>query len=124
MNRQERRLVEKQHKKANLPCDECKGQCCVYPAMSQKEFDAIKLKYSLNPESDVSDFGNGEMIVVGMPNTGVCPWLKDGRCSVYELRPMSCRDYGIVPSLPCQYLYPKKAEKQIENFINKIRIIK
>lgn len=32
-----------------------------------------------------------------------CSLLKDGRCSVYPVRPMICRLWGVVESLPCHY---------------------
>lgn len=32
-----------------------------------------------------------------------CNMLVDGRCSVYELRPMICRAWGVVEGMPCPY---------------------
>jgi Fe-S-cluster containining protein len=52
--------------------------------------------------------------VIAKPE-GVCPYLVEGKCSIYAIRPKVCRDYGNVPALPCEYLYPKEAEaKQLE----------
>ena len=36
-------------------------------------------------------------------NPGVCPALVDNRCSVYEARPLICRLWGAVQSMPCPY---------------------
>jgi Fe-S-cluster containining protein len=32
---------------------------------------------------------------------GICPYLEDERCSVYEVRPLICRLWGVVDSMPC-----------------------
>lgn len=32
-----------------------------------------------------------------------CPALQDGRCEVYEVRPMVCRLYGAVEGMRCPY---------------------
>jgi Fe-S-cluster containining protein len=34
---------------------------------------------------------------------GGCGWLKDGRCTVYAVRPLVCRVYGTVPALRCPH---------------------
>jgi Fe-S-cluster containining protein len=53
---------------------------------------------------------------------GTCPYLKDGGCSVYPLRPKVCRDYGIVPDLPCEYLYPELARIKQEERMSKAKM--
>jgi hypothetical protein len=32
-----------------------------------------------------------------------CPALKDGRCSVYDVRPTLCRLWGVVEDMPCPW---------------------
>jgi Fe-S-cluster containining protein len=32
-----------------------------------------------------------------------CPALRDGRCSVYEIRPTICRLWGATESMPCPH---------------------
>lgn len=32
-----------------------------------------------------------------------CPYLQDNRCSIYPVRPMSCRLQGNTSLLPCKY---------------------
>ena len=36
-------------------------------------------------------------------NKNKCPYLKNDRCSIYEVRPIVCRFQGVVPDLPCKY---------------------
>lgn len=31
----------------------------------------------------------------------VCPYLKEGRCSIYSVRPMICKLWGVVESMKC-----------------------
>jgi Fe-S-cluster containining protein len=103
-----------------LPCTECRGQCCTYPAFSEQEFRVVKLSYGVPEGTTVMPIKitkyydlalEGAQAVVLSLEDGTCPYLKDGRCSIYASRPKTCRDYGNVPKLPCQYLYPEKAAK-------------
>jgi Fe-S-cluster containining protein len=55
---------------------------------------------------------NGQIAVMAYLPNGNCPYLKEGKCSIYYLRPKVCRDYGVVEDLPCMYLYPDKAEQK------------
>ena len=32
-----------------------------------------------------------------------CPLLRHGACAIYRWRPMVCRLWGVVPSLPCMH---------------------
>ena len=32
-----------------------------------------------------------------------CPFLKNDRCSIYQVRPIVCRLQGNIPDLPCRY---------------------
>lgn len=90
-----------------LPCDECKGKCCTFPTFSRKEFDIVKAKYGVPFFAKVADLGTA---VVLQDN---CPYLQAGKCSIYEDRPRGCKDYGVVPQLPCMFLYPKEAVMQV-----------
>lgn len=70
---------------AQLPVMECKGlcqECCGPIAMSLREQDRI-----------------GGAKAPG----GVCEHLHNGRCSVYEKRPMICRLWGMTEVMPCPY---------------------
>jgi len=89
-----------------LPCDECKGKCCTFPSMSREEFRRIKAVHSIPKDATVKKFGR---IIIIYKENGACPYLIEGKCSVYPLRPSICRKYGTIPELPCAYLYPEKA---------------
>jgi Fe-S-cluster containining protein len=39
----------------------------------------------------------------GFEGYRVCPLLKAGRCSVYAIRPMICRLYGVTDEMPCPH---------------------
>jgi Fe-S-cluster containining protein len=46
-----------------------------------------------------------------------CPALKDGRCTVYEIRPTICRLWGATQSMPCPHgCTPPEALIQAESF--------
>jgi Fe-S-cluster containining protein len=32
-----------------------------------------------------------------------CPYLEEERCTVYEVRPLICRLWGLVESMPCPW---------------------
>lgn len=112
-----------------LPCAECRGQCCTYPAMSKQEFKRIKAVHGLPNGARVQKlsqfFGadgtrSMDHLTISMED-GTCPYLKDGRCSVYPLRPKVCRDYGVSPKLPCAYLYPERADASFDSMLQSIK---
>jgi hypothetical protein len=81
---------------AELPKLECKGLCahsCLLPLqMAPGERDRIRRECGLQipPPEQVHE-------------VRTCPALKEGRCSVYEFRPMVCRLWGIDESMPCPH---------------------
>ena len=91
----------------NLPCDECKGQCCTFPTFTRKEFDKVKAKYGLPIMAQVFDLGNAVVIKEN------CCYLVKGKCSIYEDRPQNCKDYGTKRGPPCMFLFPVKAALQV-----------
>lgn len=107
-----------------LPCGECGGQCCTYPGFSRREFKLVRHKYGIPAGAIVIPLqGRGVSIV---KVDGFCPWLKNGKCSIYEDRPEGCRLYGKIAALPCKYLNPIAAlkanasvEKMLSNLVSK-----
>ena len=102
-----------------LPCKECKGRCCSYPVFSEAELSLVKLARGVPPGATVmasetaqsyNSANNGRKGYVLFLKGGTCPYLENGGCSIYSIRPQVCKDYGLVPDLPCEYLYPKEAE--------------
>lgn len=104
-----------------LPCDECKGQCCTFPVFSNEEWNAVSKSVAVPPMTVINQIKhtgsyrkeqNGSLaVMIHLPN-GACPFLKNGKCSIYYLRPKVCRDYGMVENLPCAYLYPENAKQK------------
>jgi hypothetical protein len=43
------------------------------------------------------------LFVEGGDHGNVCPALRDGRCSTYEVRPMICRLWGATSVMPCPH---------------------
>lgn len=75
-----------------VPDVECKGLCakvCGPIAMSAAEEALILAKHGVVPEVSPVDHA--------------CSALRDGRCSIYEDRPLVCRVYGAVRELRCPY---------------------
>jgi Fe-S-cluster containining protein len=93
-----------------LPCDQCKGQCCTFPGFSRREFKVVKKKYGIPAIAQVVPIDAGYIIAM---EDGTCPYLKNGRCSIYEDRPLVCRAYGTSPALPCKFLYPIEAARAV-----------
>jgi Fe-S-cluster containining protein len=65
-----------------MRCDDGCGQCCaeVFP-VSEAELERVVLyanEHGLEPRREA----------------GVCLWYQEGRCAVYEARPMVCRVFG------------------------------
>lgn len=94
-----------------LPCDECKGKCCTFVPFSPEEFSEITAKHPIPLPAKVERFGLAYLVSKGDQDC-TCAYLKDGKCSIYEDRPLVCRQYGEVAQMPCKYLYPKKAEEE------------
>lgn len=45
-----------------------------------------------------------------MVNDGIqCGFLKDGQCSIYEVRPFVCRAFGVIKQMPCTR-FPQEAQ--------------
>lgn len=101
--------------KTKLPCDECKGQCCNYPAMSNAELQDMQKANPLIFKFQKIQLSENKLVLVGQ-----CPFLIKGKCSVWEVRPQVCKDYGEVPDLPCEYLYPKEALAKAEERLMKL----
>lgn len=79
-----------------IPTVECKGLCaeaCGPIQMSPQEHQRI-----MDRGVDIPD--GFDLLANGK---SVCPALKDNRCTVYEDRPLICRLWGAVESMPCPF---------------------
>lgn len=83
-----------------VPSVACQGLCAEYCGpidMSDEERRRITARGVTIPHASetlqaMADGADGE-----------CPALMDGRCSVYEDRPLICRLWGAVESMPCPH---------------------
>jgi Fe-S-cluster containining protein len=69
--------------------------------LTEDEFRAKYLDSQVDP-ADVDEGGVAQWLIRGEP----CPFLKDNRCSVYEVRPAQCRGYPYLdwPEFSCRTL--------------------
>ena len=70
---------------AGIPSFDCKSgcsECCGPVIMSCLEWERICERLGCEPKGDWTTLN--------------CPMLKDGRCSVYDIRPTICRLFGVV----------------------------
>lgn len=77
---------------AELPAIDCKRQCaesCGPIAMERVEWERICKRVGYEPRGNLATLD--------------CPLLRDGLCSVYAIRPMICRLWGIVESMECPW---------------------
>jgi Fe-S-cluster containining protein len=78
---------------SELPGIDCQRKCqefCGVIEMTREEWERIIKHLGYAPR--------------GNPRTLVCPMLTaDGRCSVYQLRPLICRLWGVVEGMKCPY---------------------
>jgi Fe-S-cluster containining protein len=85
---------------AQIPDPGCKGLCveaCGPIDMHPYERARIRKAGVVIPQP--------EEAVAQLLDTGAyaCPALADGRCSVYEVRPLICRLWGAVEDLRCEH---------------------
>jgi Fe-S-cluster containining protein len=76
---------------AELPEIDCKGLCentCRLPMMSRVEAGRVNAYANRKPKG---------------AETGVCPVLRAGRCTVHPVRPMVCRLYGCTEEMRCPH---------------------
>lgn len=94
---------------AEVPEMKCKGlcqECCGPIGMTKLEFSRVRQRFTgpINavpmPLSMSSGQELGRALVI---DCHTCPMLKDGRCTVYDLRPLICRIWGTVQSMRCAH---------------------
>ena len=96
-----------------IPKLECKRKCeeCCGPIhMSYVEWVLVQRTLGYKPEGKSLE----------------CPMLKDGRCSVYEVRPLICRLWGNVEEMKCEHgCKPDRylTEEESEMLINEMQLI-
>ncbi len=85
-----------------LPTVSCKGLCaetCGPIEMSPTERRRITETYDI----DIPPADEALQAIHEGRRTPDCPALADGRCSIYDDRPLICRLWGAVESMPCPH---------------------
>ncbi len=89
---------------AELPTINCKKLCqsyCGVIPMTHLEHERME-GVAGKIETTELPLPHGTFRVM-MTGDGTCPMLRDGKCSVYEVRPMICRLWGLVEKLRCPH---------------------
>jgi uncharacterized protein len=78
---------------SDVPCGDCTG-CCIsgYSVQIRPHDQEAR---ALIPEKllvSAPGFGRGELTMAAQSD-GTCPMLRGSRCSIYQSRPQTCRDY-------------------------------
>lgn len=104
MNRKEWKRRDKKVRELykKIPMVKCQGKCtesCSFPVFTEVEKRRVANKHDKWGTMQRAD-GNGYI-----PETedGTCPFLKEGRCSIYKDRPMVCRMFGCTPAMTCSF---------------------
>jgi uncharacterized protein len=94
---------------AEIPAMNCKQlcqECCGPIPATRLEFNRMVDAFGSTPEhrelrvkaESGQDAGNHVYI-----NCVTCPMLRDGKCSVYDVRPLICRLWGTTQRLRCPF---------------------
>jgi hypothetical protein len=76
----------------------CAGSCTVIPL---HRVELVKLR-TRAPKVETRVFnGAPEVSVLAITPDGDCPLLLFNQCTVYEVRPLICRLYGVAAGMPC-----------------------
>jgi len=95
---------------AELPQMECTGQCesyCGPLVMTRTEFDLIKQETGVRPTVNQAE---------------KCIFLRNGRCSIYNIRPLICRMWGQAENIMCPWGCKSErplTQKEGQDFINR-----
>lgn len=89
-----------------LPCQQkCQACCCTF-GMSRLELRRIEQRVGSLKTTRHNVFDDVHGRSMGVHQTlkcNVCPMLKDGLCSVYDIRPAICRLWGLSERMKCPY---------------------
>lgn len=113
----ERRIAMLKAIYRTLPKVECRGlcqECCGPVAMTRLERDRVERHLGDKPK---------------LQSLQRCPVLSDaGRCLAYDVRPLSCRLWGVVdnPKMRCPHgCVPERwlTDKEASDFLNAVRVL-
>lgn len=100
------------HVYADIPKIDCKGLCfdsCGLISANKREREQIRdyrrtrnLPY--HPLAGTSLKAMKNTLDQSLANESIrCPYFKDKRCTVYEVRPAICRLWGVTDAMPCLF---------------------
>lgn len=78
-----------------MKCGQC-GVCCRLFLINLTEEEYRSGRYETMFDEFVHDFEEAEMVganVLKQKEDGSCIYLKDGRCSIHNIRPASCQKF-------------------------------
>ncbi|OMD71855.1 YkgJ family cysteine cluster protein [Paenibacillus odorifer] len=89
--------LESQFKTNNkiLACGEGCSNCCQNTQVPINEIELMGLSWYVSEEMDSETFQRITPQLINHLETTACPFLLDGRCSVYEVRPIACRVFNV-----------------------------
>jgi Fe-S-cluster containining protein len=102
---------------AELPAIECKGEC----AHSCKEIVVSHLELRRIVKRRRVRMRAREMAPVIRIEGDPCPYLRHGRCTVYEARPMLCRLWGLTEEMVCPHGCEPERQLTQEEFVSFMR---
>ena len=102
---QKKKKLEKIY--AQIPALECKGLChgsCGLILISGYERKLITEKIGYDPFPSQEEAKAYVKVILQQPTLAKnCELLKDGKCTVYEDRPLICRLFGAVENMKCPF---------------------
>lgn len=107
-------MQKKASKAVKLPCATCGGKCCRYAPIETRVWKRVKHKV----QGDVEIYCKWEgepkeaWFALKRGTDGECAFLQNGRCSIYSMRPRSCRAVGVL--IPCSEVDKETAARQME----------
>jgi len=94
---------------ATLPTLECQQKCqacCCTFGMSRLELRRIEQRVGpleVTQHRVLDDVHGKELGVHQTLKCAVCPMLKEGLCSIYDIRPAICRLWGLTERMACPH---------------------
>lgn len=70
-----------------MACERC-GECCGLVPVTETEYQRVA-RYAK------------DHALAPVEQGVTCPWLQDGQCAVYPVRPLPCRLFGHAMGMPC-----------------------
>ena len=115
---------------AQIPFINCKGKChnaCTLIEMSDYEKSMIVERVGYDPFITPEKVEEKIKAKTLTHDCLSCPLLKNKRCSIYDIRPLICRLFGVAKGLRCPYgCKPKKwlSDVRAKNLIKKAMELK